>query len=81
MNYLELYVLCSNGDGRKHLQIINQFDSCCFSGKKWETYKDIVKERVSKLGDGEYDLFLDSTHSGHLISAAAMSRILVELDK
>ena len=79
LNYLEMYVLGSYGQNRKQLQIINQYDSCCFAGVKWQTYKDIVRERVHQLGSGEYDLFMDSSHREHLISDKAMSRILDEL--
>jgi hypothetical protein len=79
VNYLELYMLGSYGIHRKQLQVINQYDACCFAGTKWETYKDIVRERVHRLGTGEFDLFLDATHREHLISVAATSRILDEL--
>ncbi len=79
VNYLELYILGSYGLHRKQLQVINQYDSCCFAGTKWETYKDIIIERVHELGTGEFELFLDATHREHLISEAAMSRILDEL--
>jgi len=78
-NDLELYILGSYGPNRKQLQIIDQYDACCFAGTKWETYKDIVIERVDKLGTGKFDLFLDTTHRGHFISEAAMNRILDEL--
>jgi hypothetical protein len=80
VNYLELYVLGSHGENRKQIQIINQFDACCFAGVKWQTYKDVVKERVHQLGSGKYDLFMDSSHTKHLISDIAMSRILDELE-
>jgi hypothetical protein len=79
VNYLELYILCSYGANRKHLQIINRYDAMCFAGTKWETYKDIVRERVHELRAGEYDLFMDTTHREHKISEVAMSRILDEL--
>ncbi|MEG4291537.1 hypothetical protein Q5692_23355 [Microcoleus sp. C2C3] len=79
VNDLELYILGSYGLHRKQLQVINQYDSCCFAGTKWETYKDIIRERVHELGTGEFELFLDATHREHLISEAAMSRILDEL--
>ncbi|MGV9170928.1 MAG: hypothetical protein ACOC38_13460, partial [Promethearchaeia archaeon] len=79
VNYLELYILGSHGDNRKQIQIINQFDSCCFAGVKWKTYKDVVRKRVHQLGSGEFDLFMDSSHQEHLISDMAMSRILDEL--
>jgi len=79
VNYLELYILGSYGKDRKQLQIINQYDYCCFAGKKWETYQDIVRERVVELRSGAFDLFLDDTHREHIISENAMSRILDEL--
>jgi hypothetical protein len=81
VNHLDLYILGSYGPNRKQLQILNQFDPCCFAGVKSETYKDIVRDRVRKLGAGEYDLFLDASHKGHQISAVAMKRILEELGK
>ena len=79
-NYLELYVLGSHGNGRKQLQVINQYDSCCFEGMKWQTYKDVVVEQVHQLGSGEYDLFMDHSHRGHLISDIVTNRILDELE-
>jgi hypothetical protein len=79
VNYLELYILGSVGANRKQLQIINQYDSCCFAGTKWETYKDIVRERVHEFGAGEHDLFMDTSHMEHFVSEVAMRRILDEL--
>lgn len=79
VNYLELYVLGAYGTDRKQLQIINKYDSCCFAGIKWETYKDVVKTRTRQLGAGEYDLFLDDSHEDHLVSPLAMTQILNEL--
>lgn len=79
VNYLELYILGSYGSHRKQLQVINQYDTCCFGGTKWTTYTDIVKKRVRKLGSGEFNLFMDSSHKGHLISEVTMNRILDEL--
>ncbi len=80
VNYLDLYILASYGAGRKHRQIINKYDPCCFSGIKWKTYKDIVRARVDQLGEGEYDLFLDESHREHKVSPLAMKQILRELD-
>ncbi|MFH1740696.1 MAG: hypothetical protein ABIH23_16935, partial [bacterium] len=61
------------------LQIINKYDSSCFAGIKWQTYKDILKSRVEQLGLGEYDLFMDDTHKSHQVSKAVMKQILFEL--
>ena len=80
VNYLELYILGSYGENRKQLQVINQFDPCCFAGTKWQTYKDIVRALTHELGAGEYDLFLDDSHRAHIISPLAMKRILAELE-
>ncbi len=80
VNYLELYMLGSYGAGRKQLQIINKFDSCCFAGIKWETYKNIVIAKAQGLEAGGFDLFMDDSHYQHAISKQAMRRILDEIE-
>jgi hypothetical protein len=77
VNYLELYILGAYGAGRKQLQLLNKYDSCCYEGIKWQTYKDTVRSRIFELGLGEYDLFMDDTHKQHQISKTAMIRILM----
>jgi hypothetical protein len=67
-NYPELYVMGSYGEGRRQLQILNQYDSCCFAGIKYRTYEGAVKQAVKRLGKGEFDVFLDDTHKEHKIS-------------
>jgi hypothetical protein len=79
VNYLELYILGSAGKNRRQTQIINQFDSCCFAGIKWETYKDAVISRLHQLGMGEFDLFMDDSNHEHKISNVSMNRILEEI--
>jgi hypothetical protein len=81
VNYLDLYILGSYGTNRELLQIFNEYDSCCFSGTRSNKYKNIVKDRVNKLGSGKFDIFIDNTHMKHAISDAAMKRILDELGK
>jgi hypothetical protein len=71
-DYLDLYVLGAYGRGRGQLQVLNQYDPCCFSGVGFRTYEDIVKDVVDKLGEGRYDVFLDSSHKSHLISRHAL---------
>lgn len=36
VNYLDMYIMGSYGDGRRQVQILNQFDPCCFYGTKSE---------------------------------------------
>jgi hypothetical protein len=81
VNYIELYTLGAHGHGRSQLQIINQLDACCFGGTKWETYVPHLKARLTELGSGEFDLYLDDTHMDHALSGVSMARILGDLAK
>src|SRR5438445_13772028 len=38
-SYLDLYILASYGEGRKQIQILNQYDACCFAGIRYLTYE------------------------------------------
>ena len=67
-DYLDLYILGSYGRGRGQLQVVNQFDDCCFGGLRYLTYRDIVQNVVAGLQRGSYNVFLDSSHRSHLIS-------------
>ena len=78
-NYLELYVMGSTGKGRRQIQILNEFDSCCFSGTGYTTYEELATEKVIDLGDGSYDVFLDSSHEEHMISDISLDLILKDL--
>ena len=75
VNYLELYVLGAYGDGRQHVQIFNKNDSCCFSGNGYETYEFVIKDKMSQLGKGNFQIFIDDTHNEHKISKYVMSLI------
>ena len=75
VNYLELYVLGAYGDGRQHVQIFNKNDSCCFSGNGYETYEFVVKDKMSQLAKGNFQIFIDDTHNEHKISEYVMSLI------
>ena len=75
VNYLELYVLSAYGDGRKHIQIFNKNDPCCFSGNGYETYEFVIKDKISQLGKGNFQIFIDDTHNEHKISEYVMSLI------
>lgn len=80
-NYLELYILGSFGEGRHHLQLVNQYDSCCFAGIKWQAYEPFVRKRVSQLGSGRFDVILDNSHTDHKISPVIEDLIIRELNK
>ena len=76
VNYLELYVLSAYGDGRKHVQIFNKNDPCCFSGNGYETYEFVIKEKILQLGNGDFQVFVDDTHNEHKISDTALEYII-----
>jgi len=80
-NYLELYIMGAYGKGRGQLQILNEFDACCFGGRGFTSYKDVIKTRVQELGQGSYDLFLDSSHHQHKISDVALKVVFDDLEK
>ena len=75
-NYLELYVLSAYGDGRKHIQIFNKNDPCCFSGNGYDTYESVVKDRILQLGKGDFQIFEDDTHYEHKISYITLEQIV-----
>ena len=75
VNYLELYVLGAYGDGRKHVQIFNKNDPCCFSGNGYETYEFVVKDKMLQLGKGNFQILIDDTHNEHKISVYTLKLI------
>jgi len=79
-NYLDLYVMASTGLDRKFVQIFNKFDPCCFDGDSFSLYEQQVKETVTNLGDGYFEIYLDDTHNEHIISNHTLEIIINELE-
>jgi len=73
--YLDLYILGSLEKGRKQLQIINNYDPCCFRGDLWQLYETSVKNRLSALSGGTFEVFCDNLNKVHNISEEAYSEI------
>lgn len=63
-SYLEVFLLGAS-DGREQLQILNEYDDCCFSGTAYETYAPLLEEQPG------WSLWVDRTHEKHQISSAA----------
>ena len=74
-NYLELYVLAGYGDDRKHIQIFNKNDPCCYSGIGYESYEFFIKDKLVKLGKGSFQILMDDTHNEHKISDTMLEYI------
>jgi hypothetical protein len=70
ISYLDLYILAANGSkpngsNRRHLQINNQFDSCCFFGINFRSYESVLGSYISANRLGNYAYHLDTTFVGH----------------
>lgn len=74
-NELEVYVMGAHGDNRKFIQVYNKYDPCCWAGTYFETYEQIIKDKVSELGAGTYDVYLDETNKSHTISKNVLDAI------
>ena len=74
-NYLELYVLSAYGDDRKHIQIFNKNDPCCYSGNGYESYEFFIQDKLLQLGEGNFQIFIDDTHIQHKISNTVLEYI------
>ena len=74
-NYLELYVLSAYGNDRKHIQIFNKNDPCCYSGNGYESYEFFIQDKLLQLGEGNFQIFIDDTHIQHKISNTVLEYI------
>ena len=74
-NYLELYVLSAYGYDRKHIQVFNKNDPCCYPGNGYESYEFFIKDKLLQLGKGNFQIFIDDTHTEHKISNTALEYI------
>ena len=70
------------GDGRTRVQIFNKNDPCCFSGNGYETYEFIIKDKISQLGKGNFQILIDDTHNEHKISDHTLKLVheIISLD-
>jgi uncharacterized repeat protein (TIGR01451 family) len=74
--YLDLYVLGGYGPGRGQIQILNQYDSCCFYGVNYRTYAPDASAAAAGLGSGSFSVYLDSTHAEHKISDSVIDGVI-----
>lgn len=77
VSYLDLYVLGTTG-GRHQTQILNRYDTCCFPGEQLDIYREEVAKVANSLG-GSFDGMIDDSHREHVVSRAAIEKIIGEL--
>lgn len=79
VNYPEMHVLGCYGLNRRQLQILNEFDTVAWSGRRGATYAGVVQDALNKLGGGKFSVMIDSSWVGHGISKSALQRMNAEL--
>ena len=80
VNYLDLYLLGSIGKDRKQVQILNQYDPCCFYGLVSRHYEPYINEVIMEFENGSFKVIIDSTHKEHKISGFALEKIFEEMN-
>ncbi len=58
---LEMYVLAASS-GRRQMQVLNQYDTCCWAGVNARSYERPISEKAATLG-GEYSLYIDPNYT------------------
>lgn len=77
-DYLDLYLLASWQ--RRHVQILNQYDDCCFAGVNSLSYSSTVQKRVQALdAKSSFETIIDTSHFKHAISKFAQKYIINDL--
>lgn len=77
-NYEELYVMDSYGNNRKSAHIFIKADPCCFPAELYEEfpYGPAIKSKLVELGNGTFDVIIDSSTKKHEISQYALNKII-----
>ena len=74
---LEIFALGGYGLGRRQIQILNLYDSCCFYGSFFTSYNNFVSTVVRNLGQGDWAFYSDATHKHHLISSNVCENVIL----
>ena len=56
-----------------------KMNPCCFDGDSFSSYERQVKEAVTNIGDGYFEIYLDDTHNKHIISNHGLEIIINEI--
>jgi len=76
--YLDFYYLAATGAGRRHIQMLNLNDPCCFAAAGLEDeiaeYETGVQQRLGTRG-GSFSVYVVQDHNGHEIAFEALAFI------
>jgi hypothetical protein len=76
-SWLEIYALGGYGPGRRQIQILNYYDTCCFFGGAFTTYTNFVSNTVEGLGHGKWDFYSDTSITNHWISSNVINNVIM----
>jgi len=84
-SYLDLYALGSLGPGRRQIQVLNKYDSCCFQVICTETGDQPVDlesgirdyEKVAAAAGGRFSVYIDADSHAHQISHAVVEQVIL----
>ncbi|MFC5864425.1 hypothetical protein ACFPT7_19115 [Acidicapsa dinghuensis] len=89
-SYLNLYALGSTTAGRRQIQVLNKFDSCCFQvacpvrGKgtmnlerEIREYEKVTQAADQRLGGGSFRVYVDANSHAHQISSTVTNQVIV----
>lgn len=77
--HVELYCMGAHGQGRRQLQILNQFDEVVFRGIGSEMYLPVVRTAVNRLGPGSFDVYLDRSRFAHVLTPETIAVIMHDM--
>ena len=79
-DYRDLYVMGASGKERGQVQMLNQYDPCCFAGDgRYREYEPAAAQRVAAIGPGSFRVWVDAGQRQHGISDATIDEILRDL--
>ncbi len=64
---------------RKQIQVLNLYDSCCFSSDVYKTYAEPLAGVVDKIDGSNWSIFIDDSHRDHLISEHVLKNVLAKM--
>ena len=86
-SYLNLYALGSLGAGRRQVQVLNEYDRCCFKVKcdrpvhdnqpDIQKYERLVQDADQRLGGGRFSVHIDFDSHRHQISANVAQEVIL----
>lgn len=77
VGYQDMYVLAVT-NGRTQVQILNQYDTCCFPGVALSAYDSAVTSAAERVG-GRFTGLVDHSHRGHSVSEWAVEAVIAQL--